>query len=139
MNMKQIKQSWLQGYGYKENGNGAHQKFTDQMAKKTVIKRIFKYLPKTDKFVNVATAISLADEDYPKSDSQSDYLVQLIEGSSYDHDTQKVLITKVYEGITKSEFEKMKNDAQMNTMDPISAGLNYNQSDISTHLKKIPQ
>lgn len=110
-----------------------------EMAKKTVIKRIFKYLPKTDKFVNVATAISLADEDYPISDSQSDYLVQLIEGSSYDHDTQKVLITRVYEGITKSEFEKMKNDAQMNTMDPISAGLNYNQTDISTHLKKIPQ
>lgn len=44
MNMKQIKQSWLQGYGYKENGNGTHQKFTDQMAKKTVINRALKQI-----------------------------------------------------------------------------------------------
>ena len=32
MTIAQIKQAWKQGYGYKENGNGAHQKFADQMA-----------------------------------------------------------------------------------------------------------
>ena len=44
MNMKQIKQSWSQGYGYRESGNGTHQKFTDQMAKKTVINRALKQI-----------------------------------------------------------------------------------------------
>lgn len=47
MNIKQIKQAWKQGYGYKENGNGAHQKFTDQMAMKTVKNRLLKQINNT--------------------------------------------------------------------------------------------
>ena len=42
--MDQIKQAWQQGYGYKENGNGTHQKFPDQMAMKTVKNRLLKYI-----------------------------------------------------------------------------------------------
>lgn len=55
MNMKQIKQSWQQGYGYKE-GSGTHSKFTDQMAKKTVINRALKGIINThgDAFVQEA-------------------------------------------------------------------------------------
>lgn len=55
MNMKQIKQSWQQGYGYKE-GSGTHAKFTDQMAKKTVINRALKQIINThgDVFVQEA-------------------------------------------------------------------------------------
>lgn len=55
MNMKQIKQSWKQGYGYKE-GQGTHSKFTDQMAKKTVINRALKGIINThgDAFVQEA-------------------------------------------------------------------------------------
>lgn len=47
MNIKQIKQAWKQGYGYKENGNGTHQKFTDQMAVKTVKNRLLKQINNT--------------------------------------------------------------------------------------------
>lgn len=47
MNIKQIKQAWKQGYGYKENGNGTHQKFTDQMAMKTVKNRLLKQINNT--------------------------------------------------------------------------------------------
>ena len=32
MTMAQIKQSWQQGYGYKENGNGTHQKLSYRLA-----------------------------------------------------------------------------------------------------------
>lgn len=44
MTIAQIKQAWKQGYGYKENGNGTHQKFADQMAMKTVKNRLLKYI-----------------------------------------------------------------------------------------------
>ena len=47
MNIKQIKQAWKQEYGYKENGNGTHQKFTDQMAMKTVKNRLLKQINNT--------------------------------------------------------------------------------------------
>lgn len=42
MNMNQVKTAWQQGYGYKENGNGTHQRFADQMAMKTVKNRLTK-------------------------------------------------------------------------------------------------
>lgn len=42
MTIDQIKQAWKQGYGYKENGDGTHQKFTEEMAKKTVTNRACK-------------------------------------------------------------------------------------------------
>ena len=56
MNIKQIKQAWSQGFGYKENGNGTHQKFTDQMAKKTVVNRALNQIINThgDVFVQEA-------------------------------------------------------------------------------------
>ena len=47
MNMAQIKKAWAQGYGYKEGGSGTHQKFTDQMAMKTVKNRCLKYIIRT--------------------------------------------------------------------------------------------
>lgn len=55
MNINQLKQSWKQGYGYKETG-GTHQKFADQMAKKTVINRAMKQIINThgDAFVQEA-------------------------------------------------------------------------------------
>lgn len=47
MSMDMIKQAWKQGFGYKETGNGTHQKFTDQMAMKTVKNRALKYIIRT--------------------------------------------------------------------------------------------
>lgn len=42
MTIDQIKQSWRQSPMYKDGGNGTHQKFTEEMAKKTVINRACK-------------------------------------------------------------------------------------------------
>ena len=47
MTIKQIKTAWKQGFGYKETGNGVHQKFTDQMAMKTVKNRLLKQINNT--------------------------------------------------------------------------------------------
>lgn len=42
MTIDQIKQAWKQSPMYKDGGNGTHQKFTEEMAKKTVINRACK-------------------------------------------------------------------------------------------------
>lgn len=47
MNISMIKQAWKQGFGYKDGGSGTHQKFTDQMAMKTVKNRALKYIIRT--------------------------------------------------------------------------------------------
>lgn len=61
MNMEMIKQAWQQGYGYKENG-GVHQKFTDQMAMKTVKNRALKYIIRTYGTQSVNDAYDNAEE-----------------------------------------------------------------------------
>ncbi len=113
--------------------------FYGEMAKKTVIKRLFKYLPKNKELERAATAISISDEDYNASPSQLDYLVTLIERAAYDDDTKQILVAKVYQGITTDEFNRMKKEAEMNQLDPITAGTNYNQTDIQAHLNKLPE
>lgn len=62
MNMAQLKSAWAQGYGYKENGNGTHQKFTDQMAKKTVKNRLLKEVIRTHGEPDVAEAYEKYEE-----------------------------------------------------------------------------
>lgn len=109
-----------------------------EMAKKTVIKRLFKYLPKSAAFEKAATAINLSDEDYSVPTGQLDYLVTLIERAGYDDDTKRILVNKVYQGISSEEFETMKREAEMNQIDRITSGQNYSQTDIKEHLAKMP-
>lgn len=47
MNWEQIKAAWRQSKNYRDNGNGVHQKFPDQMAKKTVMNRLLKSIVNT--------------------------------------------------------------------------------------------
>lgn len=68
MNIKQIKQAWKQGFGYKENGSGTHQKFTDQMAMKTVKNRLLKQINNT--YCSFYDGNYDSDEDIPAYDER---------------------------------------------------------------------
>ena len=58
MTMSQIKAAWRQSKNYRDGGNGVHQKFPDQMAKKTVLNRLLKSIVNThgDSYVVAAMA-----------------------------------------------------------------------------------
>lgn len=60
MSMEQIKTAWRQSKNYRDGGNGVHQKFPDQMAKKTVLNRLLKSIVNThgDSYVVEAMADS---------------------------------------------------------------------------------
>lgn len=73
MNMAQIKQSWQQGYGYKE-GSGTHAKFPDQMAKKTVINRLCKMITNTYGDAAVVDTYERMDEAEPVNIIEADVL-----------------------------------------------------------------
>lgn len=76
MNIKQIKQAWKQGFGYRENGNGTHQKFTDQMAMKTVKNRLLKQINNTYS--------SFYDGNYEVEDNEPTYDEQIQADVEYD-------------------------------------------------------
>lgn len=81
MNMNQIKQSWQQGYGYKE-GSGTHSKFTDQMAKKTVINRALKQIINTHGDVFVQEADEHTEDINPADKIAVDVAYEIAENSN---------------------------------------------------------
>lgn len=81
MNMKQIKQSWQQGYGYKE-GSGTHSKFADQMAKKTVINRALKQIINTHGDVFVQEADERTEDVERMEQVEADVAYEIAENSN---------------------------------------------------------
>ena len=61
MTIDQLKQSWSQGQTYKENGNGTHQKFDEEMAKKTASNRVCK------QYINSSDDSGMLDESANRS------------------------------------------------------------------------
>lgn len=81
MNMKQIKQSWQQGYGYKE-GSGTHSKFADQMAKKTVINRALKGIINTHGDAFVQEADEHTEDINPADKIAADVAYEIVESAN---------------------------------------------------------
>lgn len=81
MNMNQIKQSWQQGYGYKE-GSGTHSKFTDEMAKKTVTNRALKGIINTHGDAFVQEADEHTEDINPADKIAADVAYEIAENSN---------------------------------------------------------
>jgi recombination protein RecT len=62
MTIDEIKRAWAQGQTYKPDGNGVHQKFAEEMAKKTVINRACKA------FINSSNDSSLLIKAFNRAD-----------------------------------------------------------------------
>lgn len=101
-----------------------------EMARKTVIRRIFKYLPKTDRYVKVAEAIALDEQDYPATIGQMSFIESLLQTSAVDHE-ERSRIERGLSDMSSAEAARMIEFLQDNQLDKIAAGLPYNQSDIS--------
>lgn len=106
-----------------------------EMAKKTVIKRLVKYLPKTDIFEKLGTAIDLDNQDFGATHNQIDYIDSLLMTAAIspqqleDFDREKSYMTQERAG---EVIQYLKD----NQLDPVLAGNNYSQTDINTHLNK---
>lgn len=105
-----------------------------EMAKKTVIKRLTKYLPKTDKWEVVAKAIEVDNQDYPATDGQYTYIERLLDNSNYDQPRRDDVMRKIVNGMTLSDAETLITHLQQHQLDAIGSGNNYSQTDIK---KKI--
>lgn len=62
-----------------------------EMCRKTVVKRIYKYLPRTERMNQIDTAISLSNQDFEITDDQKSYLIELAESVGYTDDQIKDL------------------------------------------------
>lgn len=108
--------------------------FYTEMCRKTVVKRLSKYLPKTESWEKVQQAIEIDNEDYEASNQQYSYIENLLETSAFDERQRAFIEREIEFGITNGRAKKLIEDLQLNQRDAISSGDNYSQGDIS---KKI--
>ncbi|URZ06443.1 recombinase RecT [Clostridium felsineum] len=92
MNIEQIKKAWGQGVAYKTGKSKAHNNFTDEMAKKTVINRACKM--------------------YANTSDDSDLLIEAFNNTDKTYDDDKVI-----ENVEHEVTEEIKDNANKKTLD----------------------
>lgn len=105
-----------------------------EMARKTVIRRAVKYLPKTNIWDKLSTAISLDEGDYKATDVQIDYIDQLLTKAAIpqqNKDAIEMELNTMSAERAKEVIEELQ-EAQPN---PIYSGDNYSQTDIKETIK----
>jgi len=106
-----------------------------EMARKTVIKRIYKYLPRTERMEKVDQAIQLDNVDFTISDQQASYIESLLHTSSLDQ-RQRDAIEMEISVMTSARASKVISMLKENQLDPITQGAGYNQGDIKRHIQR---
>lgn len=101
-----------------------------EMAKKTVIKRLTKYLPKTDKWEVVAKAIEVDNQDYSASNNKLTYIESLLNNCSLGYEYDEDIRRRLNIGMTIGEAQSLIEKLEQNQTSPILSGRNYSQTDI---------
>lgn len=107
-----------------------------EMARKTVIRRLVKYLPKTDQWDKVNNAIDLDEQDYKISDGQVNYIDELLKNSTIPEE-RKEYIERYLTTYTPQEAQILIEELKEKQVDSINSGHAYNQTAISKKIKQI--
>lgn len=108
-----------------------------EMARKTVIRRIVKYLPRTDRFEKLNHAVALDEEDFKITDGQYNYIHSLIRSSSLDEDARVSIEREVDGSITPSRASEIIEYLKDNQLDPIRDTGRATQTEIKERIKSI--
>jgi len=107
----------------------------DEMARKTVIKRLVKYLPKSN-YDKIAKAIDLTNDDFQASYNQLEMIDSLIKTSSIAEE-RKVFIERNMNTYNIEQAGQCIAMLKDNQVDAINSGHGYNQTDIKNKLKEV--
>jgi len=107
-----------------------------EMFRKTCLKRLQKYLPRTKKMQYVDKAVQLSNSDWEASAQQVDYAESLIRSSAL-LDSQKDDLYRQLQTARSYDIELMIEYLKDCQSDPIESGNNYNQEDINKKLDKV--
>jgi recombination protein RecT len=110
--------------------------YFDEMARKTIIKRICKYLPKTEMWDKLGKAIEMDNEDYAISYAQANLLDSLIQYATIPEE-RKEMIEKTMNLMSRDEATKLIEELKEKQVDAINGGVGYNQTQIKEKLKEF--
>lgn len=101
----------------------------EEMAKKTVVKRLVKYLPKTDIFEKLGHAIKLDNQDFGATDSQIDMIDGLIMQAAISPEELQEIQIEIDNGMTRDQASELIGKLKALIPDAIESGNNYSRSD----------
>lgn len=141
MSYKQIMEirDYSESYKYEKNKpykNSPWFNNEPEMCRKTIIRRHFKYLPKSDNR-QLEKAIELDNEDYdfPMTFEQGNYIDGLLISSAIQPERERELHQRLHANdFTQSQAKEAIKYLEENQIDPISAGNHYNAGDIKNKL-----
>ena len=101
-----------------------------EMCRKTVLRRIVKYLPKTDKWEMLRTAISQDEQEFTASYQIIDRIQDLLKISSIDPEESAQIESEIRYGLNMSRAKEILLRLEGTETDTIESGRNYSQTDI---------
>lgn len=111
-----------------------------EMCRKTIVRRHFKYLPKSDsKQLEKAIELDNADYDFPMTYEQGNYIEELLFTSTLEGKLEKQIHSALAEGMTQKRAEEFISYLQENQKDNIDGGGYYNQTDIQKKLSSLKE
>ena len=110
--------------------------YEGEMIRKTCIKRISKYLPRTERMQNFDNAIQLSNQDFEVKDWQIASINDLLRTSTI-LDSQKEQIERELSSMTSHSAFELINYLKDNQPNPITEGSGYGQKDIHKQLDNI--
>lgn len=107
-----------------------------EMSRKTTLKRHTKYLPKSEQWEHIQTAIEVDNYDYGISDGQQNYINSLL-GTAEISEDEKDSIAMELSVMSADRASVVIQKLKDNQLDPMLAGNNYNMGDVHNKLDQI--
>ncbi len=87
----------------------------EEMARKTVLKRLIKYLPKSMQYDKIAAVLNVDEQDYPAGESKIGYLEEMISRSMLPDEMKQYYLSQISEpGLTNATVDAMILDVEKN-------------------------
>lgn len=106
-----------------------------EMGRKTVIKRIYKYLPRTERMEKIDKAVEIDSIDYSMSDAQANYIETLLQSSTLDQ-RQRDNIEMEMTVMTSSRAGRVIEYLQQNQQDGVTQRGNPSQKEIARAINR---
>jgi len=107
-----------------------------EMARKTVIKRLYKYIPKTERSAVVAEAIELDNQEYQATVGQLGFIEALLPTAAITPEEREQIESGLVD-LTFHQAQRTIERLKDSQTDPITSGRNYSDTDIQNHQKRI--
>jgi phage RecT family recombinase len=106
-----------------------------EMCRKTVIKRLYKYLPRTERMHYVDTAVHHDNQDYTASNEQLSYIESLLHTSTLDERQRSQLEMEM--SVMSSQRASQVIENLKNNQQTVDHGVFPNEKGLAKHIRKI--